>query len=296
MMKNFSGYEQYEVAKIEDYGYKENRFGKNLYNVIRWIVIVFAIFLMYIPIFTIFLQSINSSKITSEFGTITLKWYTEIFTKGSLLIAIRNTIFISVWATVISTIVGTLIAIGISALEKKAKRHIMLLNNIPLLNADIVTGIGLMLIFSTLVGIFPYFFGWKTMLLAHIFFTLPYVVLSVLPKLREIDSNLFEASLDLGIKPFPSLYKVIVPAIKAGIFSGMILAFTMSFDDFVISYYTTGNGFDNLSIWIYSSMGRKSLSPSVYAFSTLVTLVSFVLLMVTYILRGRNPSGKEVKK
>lgn len=292
MIKKYPGYEQYEVAKIEDYGYKDHRVAKVLFNIFRWIVIVFAIILMYIPIFTIFLQSINSSKITSEFGTITFKWYTEIFKKGSLLTAIRNTVFISVWATALSTIFGTLIAIGISTLEKKSKRHIMLLNNIPLLNADIVTGIGLMLIFSILVRFFPYFFGWKTMLLAHIFFTLPYVVLSVLPKLREIDSNLFEASLDLGIKPFPSLYKVIVPAIKAGIFSGMILAFTMSFDDFVISYYTTGNGFDNLSIWIYSSMGRKSLSPSVYAFSTLVTLISFALLLTTNILRGRRKKNE----
>lgn len=288
MIKQYPLYEQYEVAKIEDYGYKEHRFTKILYKIIRYLVIIFAVFLMYIPIFTIFLQSINSSTITSEFGSVTLKWYVNIFTKGSLLTAIRNTVFISIWATMISTLLGTLFAIGISTLERKAKRHIMLLNNIPLLNADIVSGIGLMLIFSSLVHFFPYFFGWKTMLLAHIFFTLPYVVLSVLPKLREIDPNLFEASLDLGVKPYPSLYKVIIPAIKAGIFSGMILAFTMSFDDFVISYYTTGNGFDNLSIWIYSSMGRKSLSPSVYAFSTLVTIVFFALLIISNLLRGRR--------
>ncbi|NLG81510.1 MAG: ABC transporter permease [Bacilli bacterium] len=288
MIKQYPLYEQYEVAKIEDYGYKEHRFTKILYKIIRYLVIIFAVFLMYIPIFTIFLQSINSSTITSEFGSVTLKWYVNIFTKGSLLTAIRNTVFISIWATMISTLLGTLFAIGISTLERKTKRHIMLLNNIPLLNADIVSGIGLMLIFSSLVHFFPYFFGWKTMLLAHIFFTLPYVVLSVLPKLREIDPNLFEASLDLGVKPYPSLYKVIIPAIKAGIFSGMILAFTMSFDDFVISYYTTGNGFDNLSIWIYSSMGRKSLSPSVYAFSTLVTIVFFALLIISNLLQGRR--------
>lgn len=288
MIKQYPGYEQYEVANIEDYGYKEHRLTKKIFKVFRAIVIIFAVFLMYIPIFTIFLQSINSSTITSEFGQITFKWYANIFDKGSLLTAIRNTVFISIWATLISTVLGTLFAIGISTLERKAKRHIMLLNNIPLLNADIVSGIGLMLIFSSLIHIFSYFFGWRTMLLAHIFFTLPYVVLSVLPKLRELDPNFFEASLDLGVKPYPSLYKVIIPAIKAGIFSGMILAFTMSFDDFVISYYTTGNGFDNLSIWIYSSMGRKSLSPSVYAFSTLVTILFFILLIITNLLRGRK--------
>jgi len=293
MNKKYVGYEQYEVAKVEDYGYKEQRFLKNLFKIFRSTIVILAIILMYIPIFTIFLQSINSSKITSEFGTITFKWYKEIFTNSSLLTAIRNTVFISAWATIFSTIFGTLIAIGIFSLEKKSKRHIMLLNNIPLLNADIVTGISLMLIFSTLVRFIPYFFGWRTMLIAHIFFTLPYVILSVLPKLREIDSNLFEASLDLGVKPFPSLYKVIVPAIKAGIFSGTILAFTMSFDDFVISYYTTGNGFDNLSIWIYSSIGRKSLSPSVYAFSTLVTLISFALLLIANTFRGRRKTHED---
>ena len=137
---------------------------------------------------------------------------------------------------------------GIFSLSKKHQKLLLLLNNIPLLNADIVTGIGLMLVFSLLIKIFPYFFGWKTLLLAHMYFTLPYVILSVLPKIKELDKNMFDAAIDLGVRPYKSLFLVIIPAIKAGIFSGLILAFTMSFDDFVISYYTTGNGFDTLSI------------------------------------------------
>ncbi len=164
----------------------------------------------------------------------------------------------------------------------------MMLNNIPLLNADIVTGISLMLMFSLVLPVFPYIFGPFTLILAHLFFTLPYVVLSVLPKLRETDPNLMDAALDLGVKPYRALLKVVIPAIKAGIFSGMLLAFTMSIDDFVISYYTTGNGFDNLSIWIYGSIGRKSLTPSVYAFSTLLTFITLISIVVYQVLMQKK--------
>jgi len=144
-----------------------------------------------------------------------------------------------------------------------------------------------------LLPIFPYIFGPITLIMAHLFFTLPYVILSVLPKLKETDPNLMDAALDLGVKPYRALYKVIVPAITAGIFSGMLLAFTMSVDDFVISYYTTGNGFDNLSIWVYGSIGRRSLTPSVYAFSTLLTLMTVGILYLYHIL---NQKGKPHEK
>ncbi len=137
-----------------------------------------------------------------------------------------------------------------------------------------------MFVFSLLMPLFPYIFGFPTLLMAHLFFTLPYVILSVLPKLKEMDPNMMDAATDLGVKPYRALVKIIVPAVKSGIFSGMLLAFTMSFDDFVISYFTTGNDFDNLSIWIYSSIGRKSLTPSVYAFSTLLTLITITSLVI----------------
>ena len=222
------------------------------------------------------IQSVNLSASVTSFSTFTLKWYQEMFATRSLTTAIQNTVLTSIVATALATLLGTLIAVGIYSFEKKKRQAIMLFNNIPLLNADIVTGISLMLVFSLLLPIFPYIFGPTTLIMAHLFFTLPYVILSVIPKLKETDPNLMDAALDLGVKPFKALRKVIVPAITAGIFSGMLLAFTMSIDDFVISYYTTGNGFDNLSIWVYGSMGRKSLTPSVYAFSTLLTLFTML--------------------
>jgi spermidine/putrescine transport system permease protein len=149
-----------------------------------------------------------------------------------------------------------------------------------------------MLVFSLLLPVFPYIFGLPTLILAHLFFTLPYVILSVLPKLGEVDPNLMDAAADLGLKPIKSLVKVMVPAVKAGIFSGMLLAFTMSVDDFVVSYYTTGNGYDNLSIWIYGSIGRKSLTPSVYAFSTLLTLGTALVLLAVNLLSKRKVRNK----
>jgi spermidine/putrescine transport system permease protein len=240
------------------------------------------------------LQSFNSSTNVQNFGSFTFKWYIEMFNVRSLASAIRNTLVTSFVATILATILGTLVALGIYSFEKKRRQQIMLFNNIPLLNADIVTGISLMLVFSMLLPIFPYIFGPTTMILAHLFFTLPYVILSVLPKLKETDPNLMDAALDLGVKPYRALVKVIVPAITAGIFSGMLLAFTMSVDDFVISYFTTGNGFDNLSIWVYGSIGRKNLNPSVYAFSTLLTLVTLGMLMIYQILlqKGKKKHGK----
>ena len=167
------------------------------------------------------------------------------------------------------------------------------MNNIPLLNADIVTGVSLMLIFSMLLPICKHIFGFWTILIAHIYFILPYIILSVLPKMKEIDPNLMDAALDLGVRPLKSVVRVIIPAIKGGIFSGMVLAFTISFEDFVVGYFTTGNGYNTLSIWIYSSIGRKSLFPGVYAFSTALTACMILIIVVYNLIKGR---GKHEKK
>lgn len=279
---------EYEKARIEDYGYKDHHVSQKVWKIIQIIIVVLAVIAMYASIFIIFIQSVNNSTNSNEWGGFTFKWYGKIVSNSSLWSSITNTFIISIAATAISTILGTLIAAGIYAMSKRSQRVMLLLNNIPLLNADIVTGISMMLIFSFVVKLFPYFFGWKTLLIAHIYFTLPYIILSVLPKLKELDPNLFDAAVDLGVKPYKTFRKVIVPAIKAGIFSGMILAFTMSFDDFVISYYSTGNGFDTLSIWIYSSIGRKSLTPAVYAFSSLFTFVSAGLIILSSVIKQRN--------
>ncbi|HKL61152.1 MAG TPA: ABC transporter permease [Acholeplasma sp.] len=278
----------YPLANLSDYGYKDYRKLGKYFKVFTMILTVLVVFMMYISVITIAFQSVNSSSDISSFEGFTFKWYTNMFANRGLKNAIINTFTVSIIATALATILGTLVAVGINAIEKKKRQQIMILNNIPVLNADIVTGISVMLVFSLVLRIFPYIFGPTTMILAHLFFTLPYVVLSVLPKLREIDKFLMDAALDLGVKPYRALYKVVVPAIKAGIFSGMLLAFTMSIDDFVISYYNTGNGFDNLSIWIYGSIGRRSLTPSVYAFSTFVTIMTLVSLFLYQYIKKRG--------
>ncbi|CDR31312.1 Inner membrane ABC transporter permease protein ydcV [Acholeplasma oculi] len=281
---------KYPVASLEEYGYKDYRTFKKVWLILRKVFVSLIVFSLYIPIIILLIQSVNSSANVNQFDNFTLDWYVNMLSNRSLRNAITNTLLTSFIATLLATVLGTLMAIGIHALSKRKRQQVVLLNNIPILNADIVSGISLMLVFSLLLPIFPYIFGPVTLILAHLFFTLPYVVLSVLPKLKEMDPNLMDAALDLGIKPYKALVKVIVPAITAGIFSGMLLALTMSIDDFVISYYTTGNGFDNLSIWIYGSIGRKSLTPSVYAFSTLLTLTTLGLLTVyqLFVKRGKK--------
>jgi len=285
----------YPRARIEEYGYKDYTVWKKIFNIVKLVMVILIIIALYLPLVLIAIQSVNSSTQLNVFDSFTLSWYAKIFSHPTLAPAIKNTLIISVGATVLSTVLGTFVAIGINSLETKKRQRLLLLNNIPLLNADIVTGISLMLVFSLLINIYPYIFGFPTLILAHLFFTFPYVILSVLPKLKEIDPNLMDAALDLGVKPYRALLKVIIPAIKAGIFSGMLLAFTMSIDDFVVSYFTTGNGFDNLSIWIYASIGRRSLTPAVYAFSTLLTLFTLGLLLLFNFISHRKGKNKNEK-
>lgn len=277
-----------EIATMSAYGYKDYKILKKILKVLGWCVVISVAIMLYLSIFVIFIYSINSNKSVNEFGNVTFKWYKEIWSHRMLRTSIINTFAVSLVATLLSTIFGTLIAIGIYSAAKKKQKWMMLLNNIPLLNADIVTGISLMLIFSLLLRIFPYIFGFPTLIIAHVYFTLPYVILNVLPKLREMDPNLIDAALDLGVKPKKAIWKVVVPAVKSGILSGVLMAFTMSFDDFVISYFTTGNGFDNLSIWIYGSIGRKDLTPAVYAFNSLVIFGAMAILLSINAIKRRN--------
>jgi spermidine/putrescine transport system permease protein len=283
----------YPVATLAEYGYKDYKNLTKAYKVFSKVAVGIVVFMLYISIIVLAIQSVNSSVSVTSFNTFTFKWYLQMFSVRSLSSAIQNTLITSLIATLLATFLGTLVAVGIYSFEKKKRQKIMLFNNIPLLNADIVTGVSLMLVFSLLLPIFPYIFGPITLIMAHLFFTLPYVILSVLPKLKETDPNLMDAALDLGVKPYRALRKVIVPAITAGIFSGMLLAFTMSVDDFVISYYTTGNGFDNLSIWVYGSIGRKSLTPSVYAFSTLLTLFTLGMMLIYQFLMQKGKKKNE---
>lgn len=286
----------YPKAQISDYGYKDYRIIKKIFAISLKVITVIAILMLYLPVLIIALQSFNSSVDVTEFSNFTFKWYGEIFTNRPVYSAILNTFIVSLIAVTLATILGTFIAIGINALPPKYRKVITMLNNIPILNADIVTGLSLMLIFSLILPIYPYFFGIPTLVLAHMFFTLPYVILSCLPKLRELDPNLLDAATDLGIRPVRSIVKVIIPAIKAGIISGMILAFTMSIDDFVISFFTSGNGFDNISVWLYSTIGRKNLSPSIYAFNTLLIVTLLIGLLIYSFVNGKKEKAKKEKK
>ncbi len=286
----------YERATIEEYGYRNYKALKITWSIISKVLVVFSIFMLYFAVIIIAIQSFNASDSTTEFTSFTFDNYLNMFSKRGLNSAILNTFKTSIIATLIATVLGTLAAIGTFFLPPKLKNQLTLLNNIPLLNADIVTGTSLMVIFAfVLKPINSQAFGFWTILIAHIYFIFPYIVLSVLPKMKEIDPNMLDASLDLGVRPFKSVLKVIIPAIKGGIFSGLMLAFTISFEDFVVGYFTTGNGYNTLCIWIYSSIGRKSLFPGVYAFSTALTVIMILGIVIYNIIKGRIGAKNEKK-
>ena len=282
-------------ASLKDYGYKDYSTFNKIYSVLKKVFVVLIVLGLYLSIIVIAIQSLNESRNLSEFSRLSFQWYLNIINEEELMQAIRNTFLVSSIATVLATFLGTFFAVGLYALSKKVRVIWMLLNNVPILNADIVTGFSLMLMFRLLMVLFPNIFGLFTLVMAHLFFTIPYVILSVIPKLKETDPNLMDAAMDLGVKPYKALIKVVIPAIKAGIFSGMLLALTMSIDDFAISYFNTGAGFDNLSIWIYAVIGRRNLTPSVYAFSTLLTMFTLVGLL-TYQFLQKQKKGKKNEK
>lgn len=243
----------------------------------------------YAPIFYIILFSFNSSRSLTNFEGFSLRWYEKMFADSTMMEAVGYTVIIALLATVISTIVGTLTAIGLSKSRKLMRVIVEQVNNLPILNPEIVTAIGLLMFFSAL-GIKK---GFLTLLLAHIMFCIPYVVLSIMPKLRSLDPNLADAALDLGATPIQALWKVIVPQIMPGIISGALIAFTMSFDDFVISYFVTGNGVNNISILVYTM--SKRINPSINALSTLVILlITFVLLVVNIIPIIKEKKGRKL--
>lgn len=279
-------------AKKSDYGYHSISLNKPIIKILSVCFVIMMFLVLYLPVIVIAIQSINASTLTSNFGDVTLRWYVGILSESDLLQAIKNTLTVSLIAVMLATVLGTMFAIGIHQLPKKKQSKVLFLNQIPILNADIVTGFSLMIMFRFLMFIFPNIFGLTTLVLAHLFFTLPYVIINVLPKLRALDPNYLDAAMDLGVKPFKAMYLVMVPAIRSGILSGMIIALTMSIDDFVISFFNTGAGYDNLSIWIYGVLGRRNLSPSVYAFSTLLTLITGVLLISVNLIKKEKIKNK----
>ena len=253
--------------------------------------LVLIMLFFYLPIIYVVLFSFNESKSLTNFTGFSLKWYEKMFSTRAMMKSIYYSTIIAVIATIVSTIVGTIVAIGLSKSSRIIKQVVTQVNNLPMLNPDIVTAIGLMLLFST----FNVPTGFFTLLLAHIIFCIPYVILSVMPKLRQLDENLAEAALDLGCTPFEALYKVILPQIKEGIVSGALVAFTMSFDDFVISYFTTGPGINNISTYVYAT--TKRINPSVNALSTIIVLAITIILILSNVLpmlKSRRKRNEEI--
>ncbi len=236
--------------------------------------IIGTLLFFYLPIVYVVMFSFNESKSLTKFTGFSLKWYDKMLNDSTMLDAIYYTVVIAVIATIVSTIVGTIAAIGLSKSKKIVKELVLQVNNLPMMNPEIVTAIGLMLFFTS----FSIKTGFMTLLLSHIAFCIPYVMLSVMPRLRQLDPNLAEAALDLGATPWQALTKVIVPLITPGIIAGALIAFTMSFDDFVISFFTTGPGVTNISIYVYTMY--KRINPSINALSTLIIVVITIVLIL----------------
>jgi len=236
----------------------------------------FLIFLfLYAPIIVLIVFSFNNSRSRGVWSGFTIKWYIELFKNEEILMALYYTLIIAILSSVLSTIIGTFAAIGIYGMPGISKKIVLNLNYLPVLNPDIVTAVSLM----TLFRFMNLEFGFITMLLSHITFSIPYVILSVLPKLRQMNKHLAEAAMDLGATPFYALRKVVIPEIMPGIVSGALIAFTLSIDDFVISFFNKGAGVTNLSITIFS-MARRGINPVINALSTLMFIGLFILLLI----------------
>ncbi len=241
-----------------------------------YIALMFVFF--YLPILVTMIFSFNSSKSLTKFTGFSLKWYQKLLTDNNIIAAVYVSISIAIIATTVSTILGTMTAIGLSRSRKVLREAILNVNNMPIMNPEIVTAIGLMILFTSA----RMERGYITMLLAHIMFCTPYVIVSVYPKVRSMDHNLANVAMDLGATPFQALTKVIIPILKPGIYAGMLLAFTMSIDDFVISYFVTGNGVSNISIVVYNM--TKRTNPTINALSTLLILVVVIVLVIVNVI------------
>lgn len=254
-------------------------------KIVRRIYLGLILIFLYAPIAVLIIFSFNDSKFMGRWGGFTLKWYSELFQDPRILKVLYYTLLIALLSSLIATVIGTFAAIGIQNMPRLKKKLVMGITNIPVLNPDIVTGVSLMLLYVFVINIVKQgSLGFTTMLLSHITFNIPFVVLSVLPKLKQFDNHIYEAALDLGAKPLYALRKVIFPEILPGVIAGFTLSFTMSIDDFVVSFFTTGSGVSNLSIYIYS-MTKKGINPKINALSTLLFLSIMLLL---YLLNIRD--------
>ena len=250
-----------------------NKIRQNFRRFLQDFYLVLIMLFLYAPIATMVVLSFNSSKSRTQWGGFTLQWYTQMF---AIMAALQNTLLIAFLSALIATIIGTAASIAISSMKQVPQTIVMGITNIPMLNADIVTGISLMLAFIA----FGVSLGFKTVLIAHITFNIPYVILSVMPKLKQTNRFTYEAALDLGASPFRAFFKVVFPDILPGVLSGFLLAFTMSLDDFIITHFTRGAGINTLSTLIYSEV-RRGIKPSMYALSTVIFVAVLALLLIS---------------
>lgn len=262
-----------------------------------YIFLIFAF--LYVPILIICVFSFNSSNSTGIMSGFSLKWYAELFRDEATIKACSNTLVLAISSAVSATVIGTLAALGIDKMKKSWRRSmLMTVTDIPMMNPEIVTGVSMMLLFVFIGTILKIngVLGFWTLFIAHVTFSLPYVILNILPKLKQINPNLAEAAQDLGCTPAKAIMKVILPSIKPGIISGFLMAFTLSLDDFIISYFVSGPKFQTLPIRIYS-MTKKRVTPDMYALSTLIFVVILVLLIIVNLsdLKGDSAKKKEEK-
>ena len=247
-------------------------------------IYIFLIFVFhYAPIATLMALSFNASRTRAKWGGFTLKWYVSLFENREIMQALWNTLFIALLSSLTAVIIGTVACIAIQKMGKRKRALMMGITNIPMLNADIVTGISLMLLFIS----FGIKFGMGTILLAHITFNIPYVILCVMPRMKQINPSTYEAALDLGASPAHAFFKVVFPDLFPGVLSGFLMAFTMSLDDFIITHFTKGAGVDTLSTKIYTEV-KKGIKPEMYALSTII----FVTVLLLLLLINKAPKEK----
>lgn len=246
-----------------------------------YILIIMAF--LYLPIFTLVVLSFNEAKSMAVFTGFSLKWYAELLNNRLMMEAVFNTFSIAIIAALVATIVGTMAAIALGGMKKKTQSALLALNNIPMLNADIVTGIALMLFFL-MIGVQR---GYISVLFSHIVFCIPYVLLSVRPRLNKHTDKLFEAALDLGASEGYAFRRIVIPELRPGILTGFLLSFTMSVDDFIITYFTRGAGINTISTLIYSQV-KVGIRPSMYALSTIIFVVALIVLLIVNIRQGKE--------
>lgn len=262
------------------------------------IYIALIMLFLYAPMAVMVVMSFNGTSSTSVLSGFSLKWYGELFNDRITLQALSNTLVLAITSSILALIIGTLAAVGINAMRKKwIKNAVLTVTNIPMMNPEIVTGVSMMLLFVFVGHLVTTsdVLGFPTLLMAHVTFNLPYVILSVLPKLKQTDKHLGEAAQDLGCTPVSAFFKVILPNISSGIITGFIMAFTLSLDDFIISYFVSGPKFQTLPIVIFS-MTKKKVKPDMYALSTLIFVTVLVLLILMNVMQARAENKQKIKQ